>query len=159
MKASGTLVIILLLIAGVLAFNSFTPPEEANTAQAPSELELARQDRIEAFAANWSAQPDFENRFNALTPSKTVSALVDTPFDPADDYWGLPRDNSGAHELVAAYCAGCHSLSIVMQQRATRAGWKDLLVWMEEKQGMPPLEADEDYVLEYLSKYFARIEQ
>lgn len=156
MKASGTLVIILLLIAGVLAFSSLTPTEETAV---PSELELARQDRIRTFAATWSADPDFENRFNALTPSKTVTALVDTPFDPTDDYWGLPRDTSGAHELVAAYCAGCHSLSIVMQQRATRAGWKDLLVWMEEKQGMPPLEADEDYVLEYLSIYFARIEE
>jgi hypothetical protein len=159
MKASGTLVVILLLIAGALAFTSLTPPEQSNTAPTLSELDLARQERIRTFAATWSADPDFENRFNALTPSKTVTALVDTPFDPADDYWGLPRDNSGAHELVAAYCAGCHSLSIVMQQRATRAGWKDLLEWMEEKQGMPPLEADEDYVLEYLSKYFARIEQ
>ena len=159
MKASGTLVVILLLVAGALAFTSLTPPEETVTAPALSELELARQNRIKTFAESWPAEPDFENRFNALTPSKTVTALVDTPFDPTDDYWGLPRDNSGAHELVAAYCAGCHSLSIVMQQRATRSGWKDLLVWMEEKQGMPPLEGDEDYVLEYLSKYFARIEE
>ena len=156
MKASSILVIALTLVAGMLAINSLTPPDEN---QAPvSELELARQARIAALVDGWDAQPSFDNQFNALTPSSTVTALVDTPFDPTDDYWGLPRADNGAHELVAAYCAGCHSLSIVMQQRTTNQGWKDLLVWMEEKQGMLNLETDEEMVLNYLSEFFNRRE-
>ena len=57
---------------------------------------------------------------------------------------------------IALYaCSSCHSLQIVMQQRQPRAGWAYLLDWMEAKQGMAPLPADdEDILLDYLAAHF-----
>lgn len=97
-------------------------------------------------------QPHYTFPFKPLTPEKHAALKNPYRFDPNDDYSGLPR--TGAYELVDAYCSGCHSLQIVMQQRASEARWKELLLWMSEKQNMPPLEDDEQNVLRYLATHF-----
>ena len=85
--------------------------------------------------------------------SETVSG-ADTPFDPADDYWGLPRTEGV--DLVAGLCSSCHSLEIVMQQRMTPDRWDYTLNWMMEKQGMVRLdEAQYDMVYAYLTSHFS----
>lgn len=71
-----------------------------------------------------------------------------------DEYMGLPEDEG--REEVAIYCSACHSLRLVIQQRLPRHRWEELLVWMNEKQGMERLEPDEErLVIDYLSKHLA----
>ncbi|MEM7327599.1 MAG: hypothetical protein AAF437_02595 [Pseudomonadota bacterium] len=114
-----------------------------------------RQDRILQAAESWPQEPDFTVSFVALHPlgKEQVSDQARAQFDPNDDYWGLPR--TGEYEFVAAYCAGCHSMEIVMQQRATRERWSYMLTWMTEKQGMVALERDDrDLFLDYLVEHF-----
>jgi len=121
----------------------------------PIALTAAQKKRAAKHAKTWSPIPSYTADFNALDPSYKVASVSDSLFDPSDDYWGLPRDDKGAFELVDAYCTACHSASIVMQQRATPERWKELLIWMEEKQGMATMPAeDEALVLEYIGTHF-----
>lgn len=66
---------------------------------------------------------------------------------------GLIAD-TGFH-LVLKTCAQCHSLDIVKQNRATEKGWKDMITWMQETQGLWDLGADEEPILAYLGKNYA----
>lgn len=119
-------------------------------------LSSAQKHRIATYSNDWDPMPSYGSGFNALDPAYKIAELTDSLFDPQDEYWGLPRDDKNTYELVDAYCSSCHSLSIVMQQRASRTRWKELLVWMEKKQDMailPP--EDEDLVLDYISTYFS----
>ena len=59
------------------------------------------------------------------------------------------------HELVQNTCGGCHSLELVTQNAATREGWKEIIVWMQETQGLWDLAENEDLILDYLSKNYA----
>ncbi|MEM9880216.1 MAG: hypothetical protein AAF862_13165 [Pseudomonadota bacterium] len=112
----------------------------------------AKAQNIAALAKSWPTEPNFSFSFSPLAPSRPSRAADAALFDGEDDYSGLPRE--GAFELVDAYCSGCHSLQIVMQQRASKRRWASLLLWMTEKQNMPPLEEDEAAVLSYLAKHF-----
>ena len=63
-------------------------------------------------------------------------------------------DGAGREE-VEIYCAACHSLKIVVQQRLSRDAWDETLVWMVEEQAMDPLLEDErKLVLDYLATHF-----
>jgi cytochrome c1 len=99
--------------------------------------------------------PDYGWTFNALDPSVLAAAETPSQFDPADDYWGLPRESG--YELVAAYCVACHSLRIVMQQRASETRWRELMQWMVDKQGMadPPAD-DRETMIAYLSETYGQ---
>lgn len=109
---------------------------------------------IEAMAANWSGEIDFGALYSALAPSASPEqAALSSAFDPADDYWGLPR--TPGFETVAAWCGACHSLALVMQQNQPAEGWDRLLSWMVEVQGMPAPKADERAELvSYLAREF-----
>ena len=63
------------------------------------------------------------------------------------------------YELVRATCGACHSTALVAQNRATREGWKDLIVWMQETQKLWNLGESEDSILDYLAKNYAPKEQ
>ncbi len=58
-------------------------------------------------------------------------------------------------ELVLKTCAQCHSIEVVKQNRATKQGWKDMIVWMQKTQGLWDLGIDEVPILEYLSKNYS----
>ena len=60
----------------------------------------------------------------------------------------------GIQEVMTT-CAACHSLDLVKQNRATREGWKDLIVWMQETQKLWDLGESEAVILDYLSKNYA----
>ena len=63
-------------------------------------------------------------------------------------------DGAGREE-VEIYCAACHSLKIVVQQRLSRDAWDETLVWMVEEQAMDPLSEEERrLVLDYLATHF-----
>ena len=116
-----------------------------------------RAGRIEQFADSWPAEPDFTPVFNALDPSFDVAATHASAFDPADEYFGLPR--ADGYERVFGYCSSCHSLRIVMQQHATRERWDELLDWMVASQGMAePPAIDRTILLDYLSANFGAAE-
>lgn len=60
----------------------------------------------------------------------------------------------GVEETYYA-CTACHSEMIVAQQGKTRDGWKKLLVWMVEEQGMSELPEDElNVILNYLAENY-----
>lgn len=109
-----------------------------------------------AMNETWSGEINYAPAYAALNPyDEAQEASVSSAFDPADDYWGLPR--SEGVETVSAYCASCHSLQIVMQQRQSRDGWDYLLGWMVEKQGMAaPAPETRAEILDYLTREFGR---
>jgi len=57
--------------------------------------------------------------------------------------------------IVRATCTACHSINLVTQNKADRKGWKDMIVWMQESQGLWDLGANEDLILNYLAKNYA----
>lgn len=57
-------------------------------------------------------------------------------------------------ELVAMNCTRCHSAKLVTQNRATRDGWKSMIVWMQETQNLWPLGTNEPIILDYLAKNY-----
>lgn len=61
----------------------------------------------------------------------------------------------GNWEIVKANCTSCHSAMLVTQNRQTRAGWKSLIAWMQETQGLWDLGENESLILDYLSTYYA----
>jgi len=57
-------------------------------------------------------------------------------------------------ELVSTVCTVCHSSKIIIQNRADRDGWRDMIRWMQEKQGLWPLGEQEAAILDYLSSQY-----
>lgn len=66
---------------------------------------------------------------------------------------GLAYDEN--FELVRAVCTSCHSAKLITQNRATREGWKDMIVWMQKTQNLPDLGPAEPVVLDYLAKHYS----
>lgn len=58
-------------------------------------------------------------------------------------------------EEVRGTCTACHSAKLVIQNRATRAGWKDMIRWMQQTQGLWDLGSSEPIILDYLAKHYA----
>ena len=62
----------------------------------------------------------------------------------------------GPHwELVKSNCTACHSSKLVIQNRATREGWSQMIQWMQETQGLWDLGKQEGKILDYLATYYA----
>ncbi len=112
--------------------------------------------RIKTMADDWDGNINFDSPYEALAPlTVSDSEKLDIRFNPADDYWGLPR--SEGVETVAGLCGACHSLAIVMQQRQTEKGWNYLFDWMIEKQGMAAIAGPtRDEIITYLSREFGQ---
>jgi hypothetical protein len=61
----------------------------------------------------------------------------------------------GREEVFYA-CYACHSFRIITQQRLPESTWDELMDWMVEKQGMPPLSPqDRKLIVSYLAKHFS----
>lgn len=65
---------------------------------------------------------------------------------------GLTPDSNLPY--VVAHCTACHSAALITQNRMTREGWLSTIRWMQEKQGLWPLGAHEEIVLNYLDTYY-----
>lgn len=101
----------------------------------------------------WERTPTYNFGFSALTQDMTRGAAKGVMFNSQVAFDGLPQ--TAGHEEVYYTCSGCHTLEIVMQQRARKERWRELLVWMTEKQGMAELYPDEEEViLSYLTREF-----
>ena len=71
------------------------------------------------------------------------------------DASGFPEGEGRA--LVVANCTACHSDKLVRQNRSTKEGWRELIRWMQKKQGLWPLDLQtEDTILEYLASHYGR---
>ena len=57
--------------------------------------------------------------------------------------------------LVIANCTACHSAQLIIQNRATREGWKSMITWMQETQKLWDLGPNEELVLDYLEKNYS----
>lgn len=157
-RACGLMLLLLSVLLGCEQTETETrhskPHASVQVSEDPEGLEDRRRARILSMAENHSGGPDHGDGFNALDPLST-KGFVDgnSTYSETDDYWGLPRE--GAYELVAGYCSACHSLQIVMQQRASRERWRSMLKWMVEEQNMPPLDPQEyEQILDYLTEHF-----
>ena len=65
----------------------------------------------------------------------------------------------GDYQLVVASCTGCHSSKLVLQNRASREGWKDMIRWMQASQKLWDLGANEDKILDYLATHYGPEEE
>ena len=66
---------------------------------------------------------------------------------------GLAFDEN--FQLVRGVCTACHSAKLVTQNRATREGWKEMILWMQATQGLQDLGENEKPILDYLAKHYA----
>jgi len=72
-------------------------------------------------------------------------------FDASNFASGAGRD------LVVANCTACHSDKLVTQNRSDSQGWRELIHWMQKKQGLWPLEPQtEDIIVAYLATHYGR---
>lgn len=78
-----------------------------------------------------------------------ASAADEKPVDPQT---GLKIDKGV--EIVKQYCTACHSARLVTQAGKTRAGWLESIRWMQQTQGLWPLDPYEDQILDYLSSNY-----
>lgn len=58
-------------------------------------------------------------------------------------------------QLIIGACTPCHSAKLITQNSATRSGWKNMIVWMQETQGLQDLGSNEPRILNYLAKHYA----
>ncbi|MFK7937150.1 MAG: hypothetical protein AB8G22_26785 [Saprospiraceae bacterium] len=58
-------------------------------------------------------------------------------------------------DIVRGTCTACHSAKLVTQNRATRAGWEQMIRWMQATQGLWELGKNEPIILDYLAKHYA----
>ncbi|MEK6481266.1 hypothetical protein WJR50_27235 [Catalinimonas sp. 4WD22] len=58
-------------------------------------------------------------------------------------------------QLVKGNCTACHSSALILQNRFTREGWHEKIVWMQETQGLWDLGKNEDIILDYLATHYA----
>ncbi len=106
------------------------------------------------------------------TPDENISVLDTSVIDPMLMTMDLNPDEieNGIHtptglivddgvDLVIRTCGACHSLDLVTQNKADRKGWKDIIVWMQETQGLWDLGATEDVILTYLAKNYAPVDE
>lgn len=86
-------------------------------------------------------------------PEKAISSQVKAGFIVTDSISGLIISEN--YELVKAQCTPCHSAKLIVQNRATRDGWQQMIRWMQESQGLWDLGVNEPLILDYLVKHYS----
>lgn len=91
--------------------------------------------------------------------SDTTEELTEAPIDDNRVENGLDVATGfvaeGEYQLVKTTCTACHSSQLVIQNRATREGWEEMIRWMQETQKLWDLGENEDKILDYLAKHYA----
>lgn len=60
-------------------------------------------------------------------------------------------------QLVRENCTRCHSSQLVLQNSGSISTWRSRLRWMQDTQGMPPLDAaTESRILQYLADNYGQ---
>ncbi|MEL7251343.1 MAG: hypothetical protein AAFO03_23150 [Bacteroidota bacterium] len=92
--------------------------------------------------------------------SSTNSPIRGASWDPAAEVKNGIHTPTGlvyaeGFEWLRATCTACHSAKLVTQNRATRAGWLEMIRWMQASQGLWDLGDKEKPILDYLAKHYA----
>lgn len=105
-------------------------------------------------------EPDFSTLFEQKEIDTTKRTMIGSGAVDEDKVvngihlaTGMPYDER--FPIVKATCTACHSSKLVTQNRATRAGWKQMIDWMQETQGLWELGGNEPIILDYLAEYYA----
>lgn len=97
---------------------------------------------------DWSTAETVAVESTPISETKMVQILdgkdVETGF-VVDEGW----------EVVKTNCTQCHNSKIILQNRFTKDKWKELIVWMQETQGLWKLGGNEEIILNYLAKHYA----
>jgi len=97
------------------------------------------------------------------TPTSTSSEAIKTTPGPVRIQDGIDLETGfiakGDFEIVRTTCTACHSARLVLQNRATREGWKEMIVWMQETQKLWDLGANEELILDYLATYYGPVKK
>lgn len=105
------------------------------------------------------------SRQPTATPQKAVAkADTQTSTQPAPPAEPQTRDGKDVQtgllvgegmQIVKTTCTACHSSELILQNRFTREGWHEKIVWMQETQGLWDLGENEDIILDYLAANYA----
>ena len=92
-------------------------------------------------------------------PLATHAALPDTRLAGVENGIHLPTGLKAepGFGIVAAHCLRCHSSLLVIQNRASREGWEQLIRWMQATQGLHDLGIAEPVILDYLAAHYAPV--
>lgn len=60
-------------------------------------------------------------------------------------------------EHVKNNCTVCHTATLITQKGASKAAWKESIVWMQKTQGLWDLADMEEPILEYLAKNYPTV--
>lgn len=94
---------------------------------------------------------------NSADQKVSTDSLALNMSDSLDEVTGLVIDD--ALPVVKGNCTGCHSAKLITQNRATREGWKSMIVWMQETQKLWDLGENEDQILDYLAEHYAPVRE
>jgi hypothetical protein len=86
------------------------------------------------------------------TIALSIHAEEKTTYDPITGF--VIGEN---YEIVRAHCTACHSAKLVTQNRMTRENWLETIRWMQKSQGLWPLGAQEQKILDYLESHYSPI--
>ncbi|MFT4601660.1 MAG: hypothetical protein ACI857_001843 [Arenicella sp.] len=109
------------------------------------------------FYPNAFSGEDHLSSLDSLNKQMLEGAMFEIDSTNVKDGIHLPTGlivDDGCQEVMTT-CGACHSLDLVTQNRATREGWKDIIVWMQETQELWDLGEKEDVILDYLAKNYA----
>jgi hypothetical protein len=79
-----------------------------------------------------------------------LSCLLASPLAIAAVEPGPGLTEGQGRETVVRHCTVCHSARLIAQSRGDRDGWRAMIRWMQETQGLWPLGGDEAIILDYL---------
>lgn len=85
----------------------------------------------------------------------TMSAVAIEPEEKAaniDPATGLVV--ADGFELVTQHCTNCHSTKLITQNKGNKDNWRQMIRWMQSKQGLQPLGAAEAPIIEYLANNY-----
>lgn len=96
---------------------------------------------------------------NVFPPVKTKSSSTADTAVPTQAISKVEQPSILADDpniaIIEANCTACHSAKLIVQNRATREGWKSMIVWMQQNQKLWDLGKNEDLILDYLAKNYA----
>ena len=105
-----------------------------------------------ALFMHWSPDSWFQ-KASLETGMAEMNPLDTLVIDGVHVSTGLMMDDNFV--VVKSNCTNCHSGKLIAQNRATKKGWKDMIVWMQETQGLWDLGENEEIILTYLAKHYA----
>jgi len=91
---------------------------------------------------------------NTATNDQIVEDKVENGIDLST---GLIADEG--YKMVKQQCISCHSSKLIIQNKATKEGWTNIIQWMQETQNLWDLGKNEEIIVNYLAKNYAPDEQ